>query len=118
MFAELLNRVLHGTPGAVTVSLMGFDGIAIDTQETGTLVAEAHASQIELANIVKQLRGISENIGTGGVNEVTLRTGGLITVLRPITEEYCVALSMSPEGLVGKGRYLLRIAAPRLAEQL
>ena len=118
MFAEMLSRVLQGTPGAVSVTLMGFDGIPIDTQETGTFAVEAQASQIELANIVKQLRGISESIGTGAVDEVTLQTGTLTTVLRPLTEEYVIALSMQPDGLVGKGRYLLRVVGPRLVEQL
>jgi predicted regulator of Ras-like GTPase activity (Roadblock/LC7/MglB family) len=118
MFDELLNRVLTNTPGAVSVTLMGFDGIAIDTQESGTMSTEAQASQIELANIAKQLRSISEGMGTGDVHEVALQTGGLTTVLRPLTEEYFVAVSMTPGGLLGKGRYLLRVIAPKLVEQL
>jgi predicted regulator of Ras-like GTPase activity (Roadblock/LC7/MglB family) len=118
MFDQLLTRVLNETPGAVSVTLMGFDGIAIDTQESGAMATEAQASQIELANIAKQLRGISEGMGTGDVHEVALRTGGLTTVLRPLTEEYFVAVSMKPDGLVGKGRYLLRVIGPKLLEEL
>lgn len=118
MFDKLLTRVLNETPGAVSATLMGFDGIAIDTQASGMMATEAHDSQIELANIAKQLRGISEGMGTGDVHEVALQTGGLTTVLRPLTDEYFVAVSLTPGGLVGKGRYLLRVVGPQLVEQL
>ena len=39
-------------------------------------------------------------------------------VMRPITDEYFIALALSEGGNFGKARYLLRIAAPVLQEQL
>ena len=97
---------------------MGFDGIAIDTRERGEGAAEALMAHIELGNIARQLRGISEGMGTGDVKEMTVETGGLTTVLRPLTEEYFVAVSMLPGAITGKGRYLLRVEGPKLVAEL
>lgn len=121
MFAEILDRVLHQTPGAVSVTLMGFDGIAIDTRETDAAaesVVSPTSAHIELGMVASQLRTIAESLGAGAVNELTVHTAGLVTLLRPITPEYFLALSMKPDGNTGKGRYLMRVAAPRLAEEL
>lgn len=122
MFSEVLDRVLNETPGAVSVTLMGFDGIAIETKDADP-VADQDASTwqqaaIELSHIAGQLRTISAGMGTGDVREVTVQTGALTTVLRPLTDEYFLALSMLPHANFGKGRYLIRVSAPKLVSEL
>mgnify|MGYP003876457135 CR=1 FL=1 len=123
MFGEMLQHVLTQTPGAVAVTLMGFDGIAIDQQMAdvppeGQDPSSWNAAAIELGHIATQLKTISEGMGTGEVNEVAVRTGALTTVLRPLTPEYFVALSLAPGANVGKGRYLMRVLAPKLVKEL
>jgi len=122
MFQELLGRVLNETPGAVSVTLMGFDGIAIDTQEDAEAVfsmsTDVSAAAIELGNIASQLKRVTEGMGAGAVEELTVKTGALTTVLRPLTEEYFVAVSLAPDGNTGKGRYLLRVVGPKLVAEL
>lgn len=119
MFTALLDRVLTETPGAVSVTLMGFDGIAIETRDApGSDRQGTQAAAVELGNIASQLRRVSEGLGTGDVSELTVQTAGLTTVLRPVTDEYFVALSMRPSGNSGKGRYLLRVVGPRLKAEL
>ena len=39
-------------------------------------------------------------------------------MLRPLTDEYFVAVSLKPGGNTGKGRYLLRIVGPQLIAEL
>jgi predicted regulator of Ras-like GTPase activity (Roadblock/LC7/MglB family) len=121
MFAELLDKVLHGTPGALSVTLMGFDGIAIDTRERDDAVGATpspSSAAVELGHIASQLKRVAEGLGAGDVKELSVSTAGIVTLLRPVTSEYFVAVSLKPDGNVGKGRYLLRIVAPQLAEQL
>jgi predicted regulator of Ras-like GTPase activity (Roadblock/LC7/MglB family) len=119
MFTQLLDRVLTETPGAVSVTLMGFDGIAIETRDApGSDRQRSSAAAVELGNIASQLRRVSDGLGTGDVTELTVQTAGLTTVLRPVTDEYFVALSMQPSGNFGKGRYLLRVVGPRLSKEL
>jgi len=42
----------------------------------------------------------------------------MVTLIRVINKGYFVAMTMSPEGNLGKGRYLLRVMAPTLAQEL
>jgi len=119
MFTEMLDRVLNGTPGAVSVTLMGFDGIAIETRANASADGVNHqTAAVELGNIASQLRRISESMGTGEMEEMTVQTGALTTVLRLLTDEYFVALSLLPGANSGKGRYLLRVVGPALTQEL
>lgn len=118
-FADLLDRVLNETPGAVSVTLMGFDGIAIETRDAAEPSAvSTQNTAIELGAVTSQLKTVAEGLGAGEVRELTLQTGELTTVLRPVTSEYFVALSLRPGGNTGKGRYLLRVVAPKLVAEL
>lgn len=119
MFGELLDRVLTQTPGAVGVTLMGFDGIAIESRavdEPGEVSLQSAA--IELGAIASQLKGVAASLNAGDVREVTVQTGALTTVLRPLTDEYFLALSLKPDGNTGKGRYLMRVVGPKLVAEL
>jgi hypothetical protein len=42
----------------------------------------------------------------------------MTTVIRLLNESYFIALALSPTGNLGKGRYLLRVNAHKLAESL
>lgn len=119
MFGELLDRVLTGTPGAVGVTLMGFDGIAIESRsvdEPGDVLLQS--AYIELGAIATQLKSVAASLNAGDVREVAVQTAELTTVLRPLTDEYFVAVSLKPGGNTGKGRYLLRIVGPQLIAEL
>jgi hypothetical protein len=117
-FGEHLQRVVQQTPGCVNCTLMGFDGIGVETAEGeggSARVADAH---VEYALLATQMRTASAGLDTGELQEVCIRSDGLVTVLRPLTQEYLVAASFRSDGLIGKGRYLLRVIAPRLLEEL
>ena len=40
------------------------------------------------------------------------------SVARPLTPDYFLVLTMAPDGNVGRARYELRVAGPKLAAQL
>jgi hypothetical protein len=42
----------------------------------------------------------------------------MITVIRMLNDTYFLALAMLPEGNLGKGRFLMRTAAPKLLADL
>ena len=117
MFAELLGSVVSRMSGVVGATLMGFDGIAIESV-TGNEPGDWQSTTIELGSIAKQLQRISENMGTGDVRELIVKTGALTTVLRPLTPEYFVALVLSTGANAGKARYLLRVVGPKLEREL
>jgi predicted regulator of Ras-like GTPase activity (Roadblock/LC7/MglB family) len=118
MFGELLLQLLSQVPGARSATVMGFDGIAIDSKDSMMADGTEAAAAVEVAAVTSQLKRAAEGIGAGDVREITLETDGLTTLLRPLTSEYCLALTIGPDGLTGKGRYLMRVLAPKLVAEL
>jgi hypothetical protein len=39
-------------------------------------------------------------------------------VIRLLSHDYFLALALAPEGNYGKGRYLMRVVAPKLQQEL
>lgn len=118
MFAEIINRFFTEVPGVRSVTVMGFDGIAIETRDAVDADGTENASAIEVAAVTSQLRRAAEGLGAGEVKEITLETDGMTTLLRPLTIEYCLVVSLAPGGLTGKARYIMRTAAPKITAEL
>ncbi|RMG14513.1 MAG: hypothetical protein D6729_13655 [Deltaproteobacteria bacterium] len=120
-FREHLEGMLQQVDGAVAASLMGFDGIAIDTVEAGGAPAsdvDIHTMLVEYSAILGQIRQAAEVLESGRVVELAVNTEKVNTVLRLITDEYFVVLALAPQGNFGKARYVLRVTAPKLAGEL
>jgi len=73
---------------------------------------------IEYSGILSQVRQAAESLQMGKASEVSIRTEKLVAVARPLTPDYFVLLALSPDGNVGRARYELRVAGPKLAAQL
>lgn len=96
---------------------MGFDGIAVESHTKSETVDVTTAS-MELSYVLGQVRKAIDALQFGNLHEVTVRSDDLTVILRVLTREYFVALAIGPTGNSGKGRYLLRVAAPRLQAEL
>jgi predicted regulator of Ras-like GTPase activity (Roadblock/LC7/MglB family) len=118
-FREDLKAICGRVEGAYAASLMGFDGIAIETAEVGAPEGVEMLSLIvEYSGILAQVRQAAESLKMGKTSEVSIRSEKLVAVARPLTPEYFVLLALSPDGNVGRARYELRIAGPKLVAQL
>ncbi len=117
-FRTHLEQVCSQVEGAVACSVMGFDGIAIDTHEVQSPEVDLQAMLIEYGNILTRLREAADVLQAGGVSEVSINTDKLITISRMLTPEYFIVLALTPEGNSGKGRYALRVVAPRVKAEL
>ncbi len=122
-FLPHLESVVTQVDGAIACSVMGFDGIAVETFQAPH--SSDFASQIELSsawveygNTLSQLKTGAELLKVGAVSEVSVNTEKLITLMRMVTPEYFVVLALRPEGNYGKGRYVLRVTAPKLKAEL
>jgi predicted regulator of Ras-like GTPase activity (Roadblock/LC7/MglB family) len=118
VFDDVLDRLVRETPGARSATVMGFDGIAITSKDASSATGTESAAAIEIAAVTSQLKTAAESLGAGDVKEVTLETAEQTTLLRPLTHEYFLALTIGAGGLAGKGRYLMRILAPQIAAEL
>lgn len=118
MFRENLQRIVEQTEGGVAGLLMGFDGIAVDSYSKAPDQLDIQTVGMEFSFILTQVRKATEILEVGGVQEVTIRAERVTILIRVLTQEYFLALAVTPQGNTGKGRYLLRVVAPKLQAEL
>jgi len=118
MFKEALKTVVDGTDGGIAGLLMDFEGIPVEsyTREGQSLDIESVGAEVSV--VVKAIQRASEMLEAGDTKEVAFQSDKLVTLIRVINDTYFVAIALQPEGNFGKGRYLLRVVAPKLAEEL
>jgi predicted regulator of Ras-like GTPase activity (Roadblock/LC7/MglB family) len=122
-FREHLEAVVSSVSGAVACSVMGFDGIAVDTHQPDARAEDAatldlQTALIEYGNLLAQLKNTAQTLKTGAVTEVSVNSEKVLTIMRMVNPDYFVVLALLPDGNYGKGRYALRLAAPKLAKEL
>ncbi|MGI5862992.1 MAG: roadblock/LC7 domain-containing protein [Myxococcales bacterium] len=118
-FRTHLEQVLNQVEGSVACSVMGFDGMAIDTQQAKELEGlDLSAMLIEYGSILSKLKDAASSLQAGDISEISINTERLITIARMLTPEYYLVLAITPDGNYGKGRYALRIAAPKVKAEL
>lgn len=107
MFNEIMKRIVDETGGGIGAVLMGYDGIAIDQYFLPEEAIDLNMIAIEYSNVLKEIRKTAEILNVGEMEEVSIKTERFIIVIRIITSEYFVALTLKNDGNFGKGRYLL-----------
>ena len=118
-FLPHLEAVVAQVDGALACSIMGFDGISVEThQRKDAEDLELQAAWIEYGNVVGQLRSAAEALKTGEIQEVSVNTERVLTIMRLLTPEYFLVLALKADGNYGKGRYALRLAAPKVKAEL
>jgi len=119
MFREHLQKIVENVDGGQAALLMGFDGIAVDsfTSDEGA-DPDINTVGMEFSFIFGQIRKAAEILEIGGIQEVTIKSSALIIVIRQLTDEYFAAVTLGPNGNFGKARFLLRITAPKILQDL
>jgi predicted regulator of Ras-like GTPase activity (Roadblock/LC7/MglB family) len=118
MFRELLQEVVDGVEGGIAGLLMGLDGIAVESYARDGAAIDITTIGMEYSGLIGQIRHATEQIDAGTPREVAIRAEKVTTLIRFLNDEYFVALAIEPHGNYGKGRYLLRITAPKLLREL
>jgi predicted regulator of Ras-like GTPase activity (Roadblock/LC7/MglB family) len=118
MFKEALQGVVEGTEGGIAGLLMDFEGIPVESFTRPGLVFDIETVGAEVSVVVKAIQRASEMLEAGDAREVAFRSEKMTTLIRVINKGYFVAVALEPEGNLGKSRFLLRLIAPKLAEEL
>jgi predicted regulator of Ras-like GTPase activity (Roadblock/LC7/MglB family) len=118
MFKEALQSVVDATDGGIASLLMDFEGIAVESyaKDDGADYVEAVGAEVSV--VVKAIQRATEMLDAGETREVAFKSDKLVTLIRVINQNYFIALTLTPEGNLGKGRFMLRITAPKLREEL
>jgi predicted regulator of Ras-like GTPase activity (Roadblock/LC7/MglB family) len=117
-FREHLEAVCRSCDGAVACTLMGVDGIEVDTHVQASGEVDVRSLLVELSTLFRNAREATEAHEAGGVAELSVGTDKLMTVARLVSPEYFMAVALTPDGNFGKARYLLRVTAPKLLAEL
>ena len=119
-FRVCLERLCDDLDGAVAACLMGADGMPVESVERfqDQDGIDANSLFVEYSSLLPQIRQSAEVFAAGNIEEFCIRSEQITAVIRPVTEEYFLALALHPGGNLGKGRYLLRLTAPQLVDEL
>jgi predicted regulator of Ras-like GTPase activity (Roadblock/LC7/MglB family) len=123
-FRESLIELCARVPGALAASVMGYDGVPVETHEVDAAKlappqdVSIATAMVEYSSIFGQVRQAAAQLQAGEASEVSIRTEKLVAVARTLSPEYFVMMALVPEGNLGKARYALRVGAAKLAAEL
>jgi predicted regulator of Ras-like GTPase activity (Roadblock/LC7/MglB family) len=121
-FREHLQDVCRSVDGALACSLMGIDGIEVDTHLVPNAPEGAELDLrsllVEYSTVLRNAREAAETHQAGGVSEFSIETEKLMAVARLVSPEYFMVVALRPDGNFGKARFLLRITAPKVRSEL
>lgn len=118
MFQEPLKKIVQEVDGGIGAVIMGLDGIAVETFMSNKDGFDVNIIGMEFSFILTQVKRAAEALKVGGVQELSVKAERLLLVIRMITDEYFVAVALTPQGNFGKCRFLLRLLAPKFVSEL
>jgi predicted regulator of Ras-like GTPase activity (Roadblock/LC7/MglB family) len=117
VFQDTLRRIAERVEGTRAVSLVGVDGIAIDSFVSSEgLPMESLAA--ETGALVKAARAALALTDHGPIQQLSVASDRAATILCRVTEEYYLLLLLARDGNFGRGRFELRKAAVALEKEL
>jgi predicted regulator of Ras-like GTPase activity (Roadblock/LC7/MglB family) len=118
MFREAIQSVVEGVDGGLAGMLMDFEGIAVDSYSRADAGFDIEAVGAEASVLVKSIQRATSMLDAGDTREVSIQSERMVTLIRVLNDTYFIALTLAPEGNLGKARYLLRVNAPRILKEL
>lgn len=115
-FSDILKEVVHGTEGALGALIVGLDGISVEEYTVDNEI-DLQSMTVEYSALLKEIEKGSQAVHLGTTKEVTVIAEKAMIMLRRLTDEYFFVLIIKPDGNFGKGRFLLRMSAPRLLKE-
>lgn len=117
MFKEALQSAVEST-GSYAGLLMDFEGIPVETYVGPQSPFDIEVVGAEVSVLVKQIQRAASLLEAGETEEVSFKSDRMTTIVRVINQSYFVAMTMAPGGNAGKGRFALRLLAPKLKAEL
>ncbi len=118
MFAEILKKVVDNIDGGLGACIMGLDGIAVETYTRAPERVDVNTVGMEFSFILSQAKKAADGAKLGVFEEMTVKAETLLLALRMVTPQYFLAVAVAPDGNLGKTRFLMRLAAPKLVAEL
>jgi predicted regulator of Ras-like GTPase activity (Roadblock/LC7/MglB family) len=118
MFRDALREIVEKTEGAVAALIMDNEGIAVDSYSRDGAALDINVVGIEFGVVLGSIKRAAESLEAGSAQEVAIGTDKMIALIRTLGDTYFLAVAIHPDGNFGKGRFLMRTAAPKLLAEL
>jgi predicted regulator of Ras-like GTPase activity (Roadblock/LC7/MglB family) len=118
MFKETLREIVEKTDGGIAGIVMDSEGITLESWAREDAGFDINTVGIEYGVILGSVKRAAESLEAGAAHEVAIGTDKMMTLIRTLGDTYFLALAIRPDGNFGKGRYLMRTAAPKLMAEL
>lgn len=122
-FDAILASIVDGCSGCVGAVLMGSDGIPIaevvtDRVPDGPLAEEIGSAGVEFTRILEEIRKAADALGGGSMTETVVSLSRFTLAFRVIDSDTFLAVVLTPDGNLGKARYLMRRNLLTLRQEL
>ncbi len=117
-FREILKNLVTGVDGGQGAVIMGYDGIPIDEYIVEGVSLDVQLLSVEYATLLGEIKRTIEVLKTGDMEEISITTGLSRVLVRPVSQDFFIVLVLAEDGNFGKGRYLLKREAPKVAKEL
>ena len=97
---------------------MDAEGFAVETYAREGVTMDINAVGVEFGVALTSIRRAAESLETGDAQEMVVGTPRLTTVIRTLGANYFLAVAYGPAANVGKGRFLMRLAVPKIIAAL
>lgn len=114
----LLNTIVQSVDGALAAIIMAYDGIPIDEVSVEQSEFDMQLLSVEYATVLKEIKRAVDVIKMGDLEEVSISTTRTCIVVRVLNDDLFVALIMSRDGNIGKGRYMLKLKSFEVLREL
>ncbi len=114
-FEEKLRETKEKIPGALSLSLIGIDGIPIESIGKSNLDIETLSA--ELTTFIRNLNIANSELKIGKLNQLALLCEEHIHLLSAITKDYYLFCILERKGYFGKARYELLKLSYQLKEE-
>ena len=118
VFQDALRDIVDRVEGGVAGLIMDSEGIAVESYARDGAAFDINVVGIEFGVVLSSIKRAAESLEAGTAHEVAIGTDKMITLIRTLGDTYFLALTLKPDGNLGKGRFLMRTAAPKLIAEL
>ena len=118
MFRDALQQIVEKTDGSLGALIMGADGLSVEKffTDEGT-AANLDVAAAEFTSVVRSAMRSGKDLDLGELHEMVIVLGKVTFLMRLFSRDYFVCLALKPEGNLGRGRYELRKAELKLANE-
>ncbi|MDD2898125.1 MAG: roadblock/LC7 domain-containing protein [Desulfuromonadaceae bacterium] len=115
---DSLNTIVQTVDGSLAAVIMAYDGIPIDEVTVDQSEFDMQLLSVEYATVLKEIKRAVTVIKMGELEEVSISTARTSVIVRVLNDDLFAALILKRDGNSGKGRYLLKLRAFEMLQEL